>query len=227
MNNHWQLGTNDSVTEAPTAALVLLRRRGHILCVGKWDSEDWGLPGGKLEPGETPSQAAARELREETGLRVNPSELKHVYTGFYKTYVVATFEAPEHVPGKPEESEEGPVCWGDWKLITRGRYAEYNRALRQTVEPMRLFELQDGNATYWIAARDAAMAVNLLEADYFMNGMSLLEEGEPAVKELTEEQGRSKFITGDGGEASLARVSMWDAMLSCDDDEIVACSEWP
>jgi 8-oxo-dGTP pyrophosphatase MutT (NUDIX family) len=35
----------------------------------------WLTPGGGLDEGETPTQGAARELREETGLRVDPAEL--------------------------------------------------------------------------------------------------------------------------------------------------------
>ncbi|WP_434743218.1 NUDIX hydrolase [Micromonospora sp. SH-82] len=35
----------------------------------------WFTPGGGLDPGETPADGAARELAEETGLRMTPGEL--------------------------------------------------------------------------------------------------------------------------------------------------------
>lgn len=48
-------------------ATVICRRDNEILYVRKSKAR-WNLPGGKVEAGESPAQAAVRELREETGL---------------------------------------------------------------------------------------------------------------------------------------------------------------
>lgn len=39
------------------------------------DEGSWAVPGGALEPDEPPEIGAARELEEETGLQVNPTDL--------------------------------------------------------------------------------------------------------------------------------------------------------
>lgn len=48
-------------------ATVICRKDDRVLYVRKRKSK-WALPGGKIESGETPAEAAARELEEETGL---------------------------------------------------------------------------------------------------------------------------------------------------------------
>jgi ADP-ribose pyrophosphatase YjhB (NUDIX family) len=57
----------------PNAASVALLHQQQVLLIRRarapWDGA-WTLPGGRLEPGETAEECAARELHEELGLRV-------------------------------------------------------------------------------------------------------------------------------------------------------------
>ncbi len=53
----------------PSFAIAVVVFQDKLLVVSRrGNSEDLGCPGGKIEPGETPKQAAIRELEEETGL---------------------------------------------------------------------------------------------------------------------------------------------------------------
>ncbi|MCE7761133.1 NUDIX domain-containing protein [Pseudomonas putida] len=51
-------------------ATIICLRSGKVLLVRRKGGK-WNFPGGVIESGETPQQAAARELAEETGLRSN------------------------------------------------------------------------------------------------------------------------------------------------------------
>ena len=52
------------------AGRLLLIQRGHEPEEGRWS-----LPGGRVRPGESDPEAVAREVREETGLHVEPGRL--------------------------------------------------------------------------------------------------------------------------------------------------------
>ncbi len=57
----------DTGGAALTGALVVLRSGGRVLVVFNRLRGEWELPGGTIEPDETPEDAALRELREESG----------------------------------------------------------------------------------------------------------------------------------------------------------------
>ena len=60
--------------------VVIRDHHGWILLEKRSDSGLWGLPGGKIEPGESVIEAAIREVHEETGLLVNITRLIGVYS---------------------------------------------------------------------------------------------------------------------------------------------------
>lgn len=62
------------------AFAVVRDAAGRVVLGHRRDCDYWGLPGGGMEAGETPWEAAVREAREETGLRVRIERLAGIYS---------------------------------------------------------------------------------------------------------------------------------------------------
>ena len=65
----------------PGVAAIVRDAEHRVLFIRRADNGEWGLPAGAIDPGETPTEAVAREVREETGLDVRPSRVAGVFGG--------------------------------------------------------------------------------------------------------------------------------------------------
>ena len=99
---------------AVVAAVV--RREGRVmLCQRKPEAHNglkWEFPGGKIEPGESPEAALARELNEELDLRVAVGRvLDAVHHRYSDREVLVLFYDCRIVGGEPRTVDCNAVDW--------------------------------------------------------------------------------------------------------------------
>ncbi|MEV0107216.1 NUDIX domain-containing protein [Nocardia sp. NPDC050799] len=97
---------HDPAAPAPNSIKVAVSAlvqddQGRILLIRRSDNGKYSVPGGGLEAGETVVQAVVREVREETGIEVDVTEL------------VGVFSNPEHVIAYDdgEVRQEFSICF--------------------------------------------------------------------------------------------------------------------
>lgn len=138
-----------ALTEEPRPRLVLIREYRYPL-----DEEIYALPAGLVDPGETPGQAAAREMKEETGF------LFREYTGgdpcFRRPFFLgpgltdetssAVFGTVEAAEGRAEceSTEQIQVVLADRELVKRILSNE-KVSLRGAYLMMQYLQMRDGN----------------------------------------------------------------------------------
>ncbi|WP_043676220.1 NUDIX hydrolase [Clavibacter michiganensis] len=72
----------------------------------------WAIPGGMLEPGETPLACIVREVEEELGARIPPAEVAHLLTRTRSYGIEHTFTARLDVAAEDIRLTEGQrVAW--------------------------------------------------------------------------------------------------------------------
>ncbi|MFI9118817.1 NUDIX hydrolase [Streptomyces bikiniensis] len=94
-----------------SVAGVVVREDGRILAIQRADNGTWEPPGGVLELNEHPEQGAAREVFEETGVRVEVERLTGVYKNMRRGVVALVFRCRPTGGEETTSAESTAVEW--------------------------------------------------------------------------------------------------------------------
>ena len=82
----------------PSAGVTIFDETGRILLAKHADRGVWILPGGIIEPGESPADAAVREVWEETGLLVELTAVFGVFGGMDLVVTYGNGDRAAYIP---------------------------------------------------------------------------------------------------------------------------------
>ena len=99
---------SDVPRHSVSVAAAIVRNDGRILAIRRRDNGHWEPPGGVLELGESIEEGLRREVREETGLEIEPERLTGVYKNMARGVVALVFRchATDGEPSTTAEAQE-------------------------------------------------------------------------------------------------------------------------
>jgi|ETNmetMinimDraft_8_1059916.scaffolds.fasta_scaffold04641_4 8-oxo-dGTP diphosphatase len=98
-----------------TGKFLISKRRS-----GKFKSDYWEIPGGKIDPNETPKEAIKRELKEELGINVKRLRFVRSFTHKYPDRIVdLSYFIIGNYEGEPFGAEGQNIEWVDNKDLVK------------------------------------------------------------------------------------------------------------
>jgi 8-oxo-dGTP diphosphatase len=170
---------NDKIIDV--AVGVIERTDGNILFgqrpEGKPWSGWWELPGGKLEPGESSTEALTRELKEELGISVTESRPWVTRVHHYPTTTVRlAFHRVTAWHGEPQGLENQALCW-----LSPAQALQTDHLLPATYPPLKWLSFPD---LYAFTSASKGFSVEQLkspEGSHDSNGSDTLRSLKPST----------------------------------------------
>jgi 8-oxo-dGTP diphosphatase len=117
--------------QAKLAAVALIFNNDKTLVLGvsrKDNSKLFGLPGGKVDVGESTEEGMVREVKEETGINVNSSV--PIFVREDGEFVAIVYLVTDY-SGEVFTRESGVVKWVSFEVLKNGAFSEYNTKLEE------------------------------------------------------------------------------------------------
>jgi 8-oxo-dGTP diphosphatase len=118
-----------------SVAAAVVREDGRFLAIQRRDNGHWEPPGGVLEPGESLLDGLLREVREETGLTVEPGQLSGVYQNMSQNIVAMVFRCTAASGQRTASDETSRVEWLSPNQVKELMTEAYAVRLLDAVEP--------------------------------------------------------------------------------------------